>query len=152
TILTMRERVETHANDPDKALHLLQRYASDPLSWHALESPFCHWYAPSGKAFLGYVDTGAAWVAAGPPVGPSEEILPCAREFVRGARNAGRRAIVFGAKREFFVSLGSRPLRIGLRPYWDATRWDHAGHERASLRYQIRRAQRHGIKVRRLLP
>lgn len=131
---------------PGVALEWLRSHGTDPLAWHWLESDF-HVFRTADGA-IGYVDTGGAWVSGGPPAAPEAVALAVARDFVRAARGAGRRAVFFGVPPALVRALGGAPLAVGLRPFWDPRAWTLEGPENAALRYQLARAKRNGVNVR----
>jgi phosphatidylglycerol lysyltransferase len=133
-----------------RALESLRQYGFDPISWQALESPFSYWFGAGG--FVGYIDTGRAWVAAGMPVGPPTDRKRLTLDFIAAARAAKRRAVFFGADPALLAEIGGVVFRIGRRPYWSVATWDLGGHRRATLRYQLQRARRHGVQVRAIDP
>ncbi len=135
-------------NDRPRALELLRRFGGDPIVWQTLESPFRYWFAESGS--VGYVDTGTAWVAAGDPVGPEPLLPQLAQAFCSAARAAHRRPIFFGAAPALIATLHGRCLRIGQRPYWNPALWSLEGRRRAALRYQLKRAAKQGVRIRRV--
>src|SRR5690606_14459311 len=93
-----------------------------------------------------YVDTGRAWVAAGAPVAPADQVCDVARAFVQGAAERGRRACFFGVE-DGFGSAGFDDLRLGEQPEWCPR--DYADRRlRRSLREQHRRARAKGVIVR----
>ena len=81
--------------------------------------------------------------------GRARPLGPAARSFVAAARAAGRRACFFAADPRLAEATGWRAIRIGLEPSWDPQRWPGVLREHASLRYQVRRAARKGVTVRR---
>jgi phosphatidylglycerol lysyltransferase len=136
-----------------RALALLKRHGWNATSFQILEPGFRYWF--DAGACVGYVDTGAAWIAAGAPVCPGEGLLPAARAFVDAARAAGRR-VAFFATEERFTGEGApselAALRIGEQPVWDPRAWAETVEATRSLREQLRRARAKGVVVRSLAP
>jgi phosphatidylglycerol lysyltransferase len=103
-------------------------------------------------ACVAYVDTGAAWVAAGAPIASADRLDAVARAFVAAARAAGRRACFFATEARFAEA--SRPalrsIAIAEQPEWDVAAWDATLRGHRSLREQLRRARAKGVTVRRV--
>ncbi|HSZ83412.1 MAG TPA: DUF2156 domain-containing protein, partial [Polyangia bacterium] len=134
-----------------RALALLKRHGWNATSFQMLEPGFRYWF--DGDACVGYVDTGAAWIAASAPVTTDEALAPAASRFVDAARAAGRRAAFF-ATEERFARDPALPalaaLRIGEQPVWDPSAWTATVRATRSLREQLRRARAKGVTVRAL--
>lgn len=124
---------------------LVERYGRDTVNPQGLSPALHHWF--DGERFVAFVDTGGAWVAAGSPCAPIGELAAVARRFTEAAREHGRRACFFAAERPL-VDAGLRALAIGEQPVWDAWRWPEVLAGASSLRYQVRRAIRHDVRVR----
>ena len=136
-----------------RALALVKRHGWNATSFQMLEPGFRYWF--DGDACVGYVDTGAAWIAAGAPVAPEDALAGAAAGFVAAARAAGRRAAFFATEERFardpaLVELGA--LRIGEQPVWDPSAWTATVAATRSLRDQLRRARAKGVVVRALAP
>ena len=137
--------------DPrSRAFELVRRLGRDTVSFQGLESGY-HYFFDGDDAVVAYVDTGGAWVAAGGPIAATERLGDVAARFVAAAAAAGRRACFFAAE-QALVDTQLPALRIGEQPVWQATRWDEILAATASLRYQLRRARRKGVVVRRVDP
>jgi lysylphosphatidylglycerol synthetase-like protein (DUF2156 family) len=92
----------------------LRSYGIDAVSFHGLASRMSYWFdapPPEGTgAWVAYADTGTAWVGAGRPIAPEEQIGRAAGRFVAAARRARRRASFFCAEERID---GFDALRIG---------------------------------------
>lgn len=130
-----------------RALDILRGHGWVSVSFQLLESDFRYWF-DGDDAFVAYVDTGSAWVAGGPPVAPAERLREVALRFTEAARAARRRASFFACERRFVEAAHLRALRVGEQPVWVASGWEAVLAGNASLRYQLRRAQRKGVIVR----
>jgi phosphatidylglycerol lysyltransferase len=110
-------------------------------------------YHFDGDAFVAYVDTGSAWVAAGAPVARRERLADVAESFRVAAARAGRSACFFGAGARFVEEAPTwETITIGAQPIWCTTRWsDHAKSAR-SISAQVRRARAKGVSIRRVDP
>lgn len=129
-------------------LALLERYGWNATSFQILETGFSYWF--TDDACVGYVDTGNAWVAAGPPIAAPEAVADISMQFAAAARAAGRRACLFGTEDRFRELCPWPSLRIGEQPTWAPGRWEQILRERKSLREQLRRARAKGVIVRML--
>lgn len=111
-----------------------------------------HWFdapLPEGTgACVSYVDTGAAWVAAGSPLAPPAEVARAAGRFVAAARRAGRRASFFAVERHL---PGLASLPIGEQPVLEPEAWLSSGARSRGIREQLRRSRRKGVRVRRVM-
>jgi phosphatidylglycerol lysyltransferase len=131
-----------------RALALLKRHGWNATSFQMLEPGFRYWF--DGDACVGYVDTGAAWIAAGAPVAADEALARAAAGFVAAARDAGRRAAFFATEERFTREPALAALRIGEQPEWDPAAWAATVAATRSLREQLRRARAKGVTVRAL--
>lgn len=129
-------------------LALLEHYGWNATSFQILESGFSYWF--DDDACVGYVDTGSAWVAAGPPIAAPARLAEVSARFAAAAAAAGRRACLFGTEDRFRELCRWPSLRIGEQPTWSPTRWEQILRERKSLREQLRRARAKGVAVRML--
>jgi phosphatidylglycerol lysyltransferase len=132
-------------------LALLERHGWNATSFQIMERGFRYWF-DGQDACVGYVDTGHAWVAAGPPIAPAERLAETSARFAEAARAAGRRVCLFGTEERFREASGWRALRIGEQPLWSPADWDLVLRGRRSLREQLRRARAKGVTVRMLAP
>ena len=126
---------------------LVQRHGHDTVSFQGLESGYDYFF-DGDDAVVAYVDTGGAWVAAGGPIAPAERVADVARRFGEAAQDHGRRACFFAAEEDLAHQLSS--LQIGEQPVWQAAKWDEILGGAASLRYQLRRAKKKDVIVRRI--
>jgi phosphatidylglycerol lysyltransferase len=134
-----------------RVLALLERHGWNATSFQILEPGFRYWFA-GDDACVGYVDTGRAWVAAGPPIAAPEQLAETAAAFARAATEAGRRVCLFATEGRFRDAAGWPALRIGEQPMWSPAAWDEVLRSRRSLREQLRRARAKGVAVRALAP
>jgi phosphatidylglycerol lysyltransferase len=105
-----------------------------------------------GDGCVAYVDTGAAWVAAGAPISAATELRALARSFVAAARRAGRRSCFFGSDTRFAQAVSGEllALPIGEQPVWDPRVWDVTLLSHKGLRAQLRYTRGKGVRVRRM--
>jgi lysylphosphatidylglycerol synthetase-like protein (DUF2156 family) len=101
-IVQRREPMTDLGGDATEArvLALARRFGWNATSFQALE-PGYRYFFPDEDACVAYVDTGGAWVAAGPPLADEARIAAIARAFVAAARQAGRRSCFFGTEERF---------------------------------------------------
>jgi phosphatidylglycerol lysyltransferase len=130
----------------ERVLSLLERYGWNSTSFQILEPGFQYWF-DDDDACVGYVDTGSAWVAAGPPIAPSDRIAEVGARFAEAARRAKRRLSMFATETRFCDAARWPALRIGEQPIWSPERWDEVLRSRRSLREQLRRARAKGVVV-----
>lgn len=132
---------------------MVRRHGFNTTSFQTLE-PGYRYFFPSEDAAVAYVDTGAAWVAAGAPLAAPEALGPSVARFIDAAAAAGRRAGFFAVEQRLLQAAGAEleALQIGEQPVWGPADWPQTlGHHR-SLREQLRRARAKGVRVRQLTP
>ena len=134
-------------SERDRVLALLRRHGWNATSFQVLEPGFRYWF-DGDDAFVGYVDTGRAWVAAGPPIAASDRIAEVSQNFVAAAKAEGRRTTWFGTEERFRDATSWPALRIGDQPVWDPGEWAGVVKGSKSLREQLRRARAKGVRVR----
>jgi len=134
--------------DRERVLALLEKYGWNATSFQILEPGFRYWF--SDEACVGYVDTGSAWVAAGPPIAPASELAITTQRFVAAARAAGRRVCMFATETRFRDAIDWQALQVGEQPIWLPGAWDDILRASRSLREQLRRARAKGVRVRAL--
>jgi phosphatidylglycerol lysyltransferase len=137
------------AGDRARVLALLKRHGWNSTSFQILEPGFRYWF-DGDDACVGYVDTGAAWVAAGAPVSALDQVSAVTDRFVAAARAAGRRVCCFATEARFHDTTTWSALRIGDQPNWAPDDWATVLRQSRSLREQLRRATAKGVKVRML--
>ncbi len=136
-------------DDRERVVALLERHGWNATSFQILEPGFRYWF-DGEHACVGYVDTGGAWVAAGPPIAAHDQLAAVSERFVAAARAAGRRASMFATEARFHEASHWPSLRIGEQPLWSPTEWDAVLKQSKSLREQLRRSRAKGVKVRAL--
>lgn len=132
-----------------RVLGLLARHGWNSTSFQALEPGFRYWF-DGAEACVAYVDTGAAWVTAGPPIAARERFAEVAARFVAAARVERRRVCCFATEARFHETVRWPALRIGDQPTWSPSDWTGSLRASRSLREQLRRARAKGVRVRRL--
>lgn len=131
-----------------RALTLVRQHGWNATSFQLVGPDIRHFFSADGDAFVGYHDTGTAWVAGGAPVAAPERLATVADEFSAAANAAGRRAFFFPVGARFTEATGYPSVRLGEQPVWEPTRWEER--VSGSLRSQLRRAAKKGVKVRAL--
>jgi len=133
-----------------RALAIARTHGWNATSFQTLGRGFSYLFHEEG--YVAYVDTGAAWVAAGAPVCSDAALGGAVDAFVEAARAAGRRSCFFGVEPRLLdaarASLDHLP--IGEQPVWSPLEWLDSLKEHASLREQLRRARAKGVVVRQL--
>ncbi len=127
-------------------LALLKAYGKNTTSFQLLEPGIEHWFSDNSDAFVGYADTGSAWVVLGEPVARDADKNAVLAEFVDAARHAKRRLRFFAVES---ADAGSalKAIRIGEQPEWEPGAWQAAVAGSRSLREQLRRARAKGVLV-----
>ena len=139
----------TTERERERVLALLQRHGWNSTSFQVLEPGFRYWF-DGDDACVGFVDTGSAWVVAGPPIAPAERLAVVAERFAEVARDAGKRTAWFGTEPRFRDATGWRSLRIGDQPTWSPAAWPATVDASKNLKEQLRRARAKGVAVRAL--
>jgi phosphatidylglycerol lysyltransferase len=134
-----------------RVLALLQRHGWNATSFQVLEQGFQYWFH-GDEACVAYVDTGAAWVAAGGPIAAPDQVAIVAAAFLAAGAAAGRRVSFFAAEARLAVTRDLELLLIGEQPVWDPTTWKETVRGSRGLREQLRRARAKGVAVRALAP
>lgn len=137
--------------DPERQafLALVRRFGRDATSFGALGAGFRYlWLADD--LCVPFVDTGAAWVAAGGPVGPIERCGEAGRAFAERARAERRGAVLFATEAPFAGSEALASLQVGEQPVWRPRDWATTVARVRSLKEQLRRARAKGVHVERL--
>lgn len=132
-----------------RVLALLKRFGWNSTSFQVLEPGFHYWF-DGDDACVCYVDTGRAWVVAGPPITSEERVAQTCSRFLAAAEAAGRRVCCFGTEARFTELTGWQALRIGDQPIWAPGDWSAVVKQSRSLREQLRRARAKGVVVREL--
>jgi phosphatidylglycerol lysyltransferase len=138
-------------DERERVLALLKRHGWNSTSFQILEPGFRYWF-DDDDACVGYVDTGRAWVAAGSPVAPPEQLAQVSVRFVAAATAARRRVCCFATESRFRNAAGWSSLRVGDQPIWAPEDWSTVVRGNRSLREQLRRAQAKDVTVRALVP
>ncbi len=134
----------------DLVLNLVQRHGWNATAFQTLEPGFAYRFYGSGC--VAYVDTGSAWVVAGAPIAPTEDLREVAGHFVADARAAGKRSCFFAVEDRFLEAVQGayRSFNIGEQPVYSPLDWANVVRENRSLRSQLRRAAAKGVRVREL--
>ncbi|UQA55810.1 DUF2156 domain-containing protein [Polyangium aurulentum] len=130
-----------------RVLALLRRHGRATTSFQVLE-PGLKYVFEGEEACVAYLDTGAAWVAAGPPIAPVEVTASIAKWFCARAAEAGKRACFFSVDRAFAEEAGLDAIAIGEEPEWDPRAWPETLRDSRSLREQLRRTRAKGVRAR----
>ncbi|HUS33668.1 MAG TPA: DUF2156 domain-containing protein [Kofleriaceae bacterium] len=139
------------SDEKQRVLALLMKHGWNSTSFQILEPGFEYWF-DGDDACVGYVDTGGAWVAAGPPIAAAQRIADVAERFSAAARENGRRVCCFGTEVRFSDIAQWPSIRIGEQPLWIPAEWDATIKSSKSLREQLRRARAKGVVVDELTP
>lgn len=140
---------------PESEQHLARalvlRHGWNTLAYQILNPGIRHWFLPDGEGVVGYVPAGGAWVVAGAPICPPEQLARAAEAFERAAAREGRWVCYVGAQDRLAEALASdgpvARLLVGAQPVWDPRTWTAIVAARASLRAQLARARNKGVCV-----
>jgi len=149
--LAMNESLALPDDGRRRVLDLVSRYGWNATAYQTLGTGYQYFFRDD--ACVAYVDTGAAWVAAGPPISASARLREVALGFVEAARRAGRRCCFFGSEARFALAAGPAltAVPIGEQPIWDPRDWACTLNRHARLRSALRHANQKGVRVRHLL-
>lgn len=136
----------------DRALALLRRFGWNATSFQSLEPGFRYWFTDDGEGVVAYVDTGAAWIAAGAPIAAPLRLGEVAERFIAAGRSADRRIGFFAVEERFLAAAVVASVPIGEQPVWNPVNWDRTLGSSRSLREQLRRAHAKGVGVRAIGP
>ena len=136
----------------ERALALVQRHGWNATAFQTLEDGYSYFFHRD-DACVAYVDTGAAWVAAGAPIADPRALAEVATAFVRAARASGRRSCFFSTEDRFRAAAAPdfRTVQIGEQPVWDPHEWADTVTGHRSLREQLRRARAKGVRIREMI-
>jgi phosphatidylglycerol lysyltransferase len=134
-------------DDRARVLALLKRFGWNSTSFQVLEPGFRYWF-DGEDACVGYVDTGRAWVVAGPPIAATSAVADVSARFVAAAAAEHRRVCCFGTETRFTEQTHWPALRVGDQPMWAPEDWSEVVRGSRNLREQLRRARAKGVTVR----
>jgi len=131
-----------------RVLDLVLRHGWNATAFQTIEDGYHYFF--HGDAYVAYVDTGTAWVAAGAPVASDENLRSITQAFADAARTANRRCCFFGVERRLLdsASVALRALPIGDQAVWDPRQWNAMIAGNTRLRGQHRRTSAKGVLVR----
>ncbi len=132
----------------ERVLALVRTHGWNTTSFQALEEGFSYWFDDDNNACVAYVDTGAAWVAAGAPIAAADHIDDVCDGFAAAAKTHGRRACFFALEDRVIERKHLSAMRIGLQPSWQPSLWQQKLTQSRSLREQLRRAKAKSVTVR----
>lgn len=131
-----------------RALSVAREHGNSAAAFQGISWRYEHFF--DGDAYVAYVDTRTAWVAAGAPVCAPSRAESVTKAFAEAARRAERRAVFFGVARPFCETF--RFVPIGEEPAWDPRVWAESLRSHESLREQLRRARAKGVVVSEIEP
>lgn len=131
-----------------RAQDIARAHGWNATSFQTLGRGFSYLFHDDG--YVAYVDTGAAWVAAGAPVSTDAALASGVVAFIAAARAAGRRSCFFGVERRLLEAAGGAldSVLVGEQPVWSPLDWVDSLKAHPSLREQVRRARAKGVAVR----
>jgi phosphatidylglycerol lysyltransferase len=133
-----------------RALRFIQQYGWNNTSFQTLEPFFEYWFDPNELGVVAYYKAWGTWVAAGAPICPHDQLIPCALRFVEAAKQAGYQVCFFGTVPRFADECGTHAthVKIGEQPCWNPMLWRSDPKRVQSVDSQCRRAERKGVTVR----
>jgi phosphatidylglycerol lysyltransferase len=129
---------------------LVLRYGWNAMAFQVLGRGYRYHF--HGDGCVAYVDTGAAWVAAGSPICEAIHLRDLADSFIRAARQAGRRCCFFGSESRFVDATRNdlAALPVGEQPVWNPRIWTATIERHRRLRAELRSAKCKGVRIRRV--
>ena len=110
------------------------------------------WFAPSGRAMVGYVLRKGVRVVAGAPVCSEGDVEEVVAQWEEESKRAGHRVCYFGAEARMRKCLQNRPgystVSLGAQPSWNPQEWAAIFDSDKTLRAQRNRAANKGVEVR----
>ena len=136
------------AQELARAQDIARAHGWNATSFQTLGRGFSYLFHDDG--YVAYVDTGAAWVAAGAPVCSDASLASGVDAFVAAARKAGRRSCFFGVETRLLAAAGGAldGVLVGEQPVWSPLDWVESLKAHPSLREQVRRARAKGVAIR----
>ena len=139
------------AHSFEHARQLVLDYGWNAMSYQILNPGIEHWFAPDGKAVVGYATSSGYRVVAGAPVCAQERLADVAAAFNAEAARAGKRVCYFGAQERFVQRLAQRgrvtSILLGAQPVWQPADWPGIIAGKSSLRQQVVRARNKGVII-----
>ena len=135
----------------ERARRLVLRWGWNATAYQILNPGLSLWFSGSGDAVVGYVLASRVRVVAGAPICARERLPQVVREFEAHAARHRHRVCYFGAAQRLEKLLREDKsysyVVLGAQPIWDPRGWSAlvAGH--SSLRSQLRRARKKGVRV-----
>jgi phosphatidylglycerol lysyltransferase len=127
---------------------LLERYGQNPTSFQILDGSCRYWF--TDDAVVAYFDTGTALVVAGAPICASQALPKVTARFAAAAARHKRSAVFFGVHERFLSRTGLPATPIGELLSWRPQDWPSVLARAPSLRAQLRRATRKGLRIEKL--
>lgn len=135
----------------ETARKLVLDYGWNSTCYQILNPGIERWFAPSGRAVVGFVQRKGVRVVAGAPVCPEEDLEKVVRLWEEEAHRAGHRVCYFGAEGRMRRLLQDRPgystVSLGAQPNWNPQDWGGIFDHDKMLRAQRNRAANKGVEV-----
>ena len=128
-------------------LALLLRHGTNSTSFQVLEPGFSYWFADA-EACVAYVALRGARVVAGAPIAAPQRLQEVAAAFVQDCTRQHLRCTFFGVEQRFLQAMPLPALLVGEQPVWDPARWSTTLAAARTVRSQVARARRLGVRVR----
>ncbi len=129
---------------------MIVRYGENATAWQILNPGIVRWHAEKQEGLVGYVQRGQTRVAAGDPVGPTDQLFTLARAF---EERAPKKRVCWFCAGERFATIareaGTHAVTlIGAQPVWRPENLIENVAAHASLRAQLNRAENKGVTVK----
>ncbi|MEP6765748.1 MAG: DUF2156 domain-containing protein [Gemmatimonadaceae bacterium] len=137
--------------DDKRALALLEQFGYTATAFQTLAPGMRHWFDTNDDhdiGFVGFIDTGSAWVVAGEPVAARGDAIAVAERFVKHAHANRKRVAFFATEGALASSPRFRRVLIGEQPTWNPQDWSAVLSANRSMREQLRRARAKGVRTR----
>jgi phosphatidylglycerol lysyltransferase len=137
----------------DPTSELLRLQASYGYNAHSLVSitpGALTWTIPGIDGVIIYSEFGRVWLAAGDPLGRTEDLKSLAEGFMAAAAKALRIAAFVPTTERFArvgIELGLSAIKIGAAPYFDLKVWQPRGNRAKKMRAGVNRALRAGVRI-----
>ncbi|HEY0008130.1 MAG TPA: phosphatidylglycerol lysyltransferase domain-containing protein, partial [Tepidisphaeraceae bacterium] len=137
--------------DVDRARDILLRHGWNATCYQILNPGIELWFSQRDDAVIGFTRAPYRWVAAGGPICAEEALRRVVQEFEEdAARHHCGVCFVLAVERlrALVKEVGRHSvLTLGAQPVWSPADWIIRYGQNASLRSQVRRATRKGVRI-----
>lgn len=146
------ERMKTPFLDENwqRAADLVQQYGQNSTSFQIL-LPGYRYFFLEDKACIAFVDTGRAYVAAGPVIGPKSFAKKTCAAFEAYAKIQHRQVTYFASVVDPKEEPNLKHLRVGQETLYQPKIWKEELEKNKSFQQQLRRARNKGVTVQQII-